>query len=479
MKYVLALLVCALCWPVLAASQSPNIVYILADDQGYGDAQCYNPKSPMPTPGIDRIAREGMRFTDAHSASSVCTPTRYALLTGRYNWRTRLQKGVLSGRGGKGDPPLIAKDTLTIGGLLQKQGYHTACIGKWHLGFQYELPEGKKPFTSKELGGTRSIPVGTKILGGPTTRGFDVFKGFHHAREMATWMEGDRVTENIHVRDMLPRITQASVDYITQRGREKDGPFFLYIPLSSPHTPIVPTEDWQGKSGLNAFADFVMQTDDTVVRVLDALDKAGLNENTIVVFTTDNGTTPRADIQELRKKGHDPLAGLRGHKADIWEGGHRVPFVVRWPGMVRAGSVSDEPICQTSLMSTCAELLGVDLADDEGVDSYSILDVLKGQPVTEPTHPTIVHHSINGKFAIRIGDWKYIACKNSGGWSKGGDNKPEQLYNMKTDRNETTNLVDQHPEIRQRLRKALEKLIADGRSTPGSKQENDVEVQFP
>ena len=241
----------------------------------------------------------------------------------------------------------------------------------------------------------------------------------------------------------------------------------------------MPVEPWIGKSGLNAFADFVMQTDDTVVRVLDALDKTGLAENTIVVFTTDNGTTPRAKIEELRKKGHDPLAGLRGHKADIWEGGHRVPFVIRWPGVVEAGSVTDEPICQTSLMATLAAMFDVELKEDQGVDSFSILPVLKGEKINEPTHPAIVHHSFPGKFAVRIGDWKYIATKNSGGWSKGGDGKPRQLYNMATDRNETTNLIDDKPEIATRLRESLEKIIADGRTTPGPKQDNDVPVQYP
>lgn len=461
-----------------ALSQKPNILYILADDQGYGDAQCYNPESPMPTPGIDRIAREGMRFTDAHSASAVCTPTRYALLTGRYAWRTRLQKGVLSGKGGKGDPPLIGEDTLTVGGLLQQQGYQTACIGKWHLGFQYRLPEGKKTVSRKELGGTQSVPVGTQIIGGPTTRGFDTFKGFHHAREMATWMEGDKVTENIHVNQMLPRITEASIAYIEERAKEKDKPFFLYIPLSSPHTPIVPIAPWKGKSGINAHVDFTMQTDDTVVRVLDAIDDAGLSENTIVVFTTDNGTSPAGKIDQMRAKGHDPLAGLRGHKADIWEGGHRVPFVVRWPGVVEARSVSDEPICQTSLMATLAELFGVDLAEDQGVDSFSILSVLRGEEVDQPTHPAIVHHSVSGQFAIRIGDWKYIACKNSGGWSRGGDGKPHQLYNLKTDRNETTNLVDEEILIRNRLMAALQAIVDQGRSTPGPNQDNDVPVEY-
>ncbi|MFK7788116.1 MAG: arylsulfatase [Phycisphaeraceae bacterium] len=458
---------------VSSVSAKPNIVYIMADDQGWGDANCNNPDSPIPTPGIDRIAREGMRFTDAHSASAVCTPTRYALLTGRYAWRPRPQKGVLVGN----KDPLIAEKKTTIGELLKREGYRTACIGKWHLGFKYAYPEGAKTKNRNDLGNVLAVPIGTKIIGGPTTRGFDTFQGFHHAREMATWMVSDEVTENIHVKAMLPRITSSAVDYIQSRGENNDGPFFLYLPLSSPHTPIVPDEAWEGKSKINAYADFVMQTDDTVARVLKAIDDAGLSKNTIVIFTADNGTSPRAEFDQLKKHGHDPVAGLRGHKADIWEGGHRVPFVVRWPGVIEAGTVTDEPICLNSLMATCADLLGVELGADEGVDSFSILPVLRGEKINEPTHPAIVHHSISGKFAVRIGDWKYIHAKNSGGWSKGGDDKPSQLYNLREDRGEQVNLIDKEGERAEAMRQSMMALIQRGRSTPGPKQNNDVPVE--
>lgn len=455
------------------AQGKPNIVYILADDQGWGDASCNNPQSQLPTPGIDRIAREGMRFTDAHSASAVCTPTRYALLTGRYAWRTKLQKGVLVGN----HDPLIAEDTLTIGGLLKQQGYHTACIGKWHLGFKYDFPEGQKSTKRKDLGNVLAVPVGTRILGGPTTRGFDTFLGFHHAREMATWMVDDAVTENIHVDQMLPRITSSAVDYIRAHSKKSNGPFFLYLPLSAPHTPIVPVKPWIGKSKINAYADFVMQVDDTVVQVLKALDDTELADNTIVIFAADNGTSPAAKIDELRKHGHDPVAGLRGHKADAWEGGHRVPFVVRWPGVVEAGRVTDEPICLNSLMATSAAILGVELAEDEGVDSFSILPVLRGEKINEPTHPVIVHHSISGKFALRIAEWKYMHCKNSGGWSKGGDDKPQQLYNLRDDLGEQTNLIDEDPDRAKAMQRILMDVIERGRSTSGPKQKNDVPVK--
>lgn len=477
---LLALLVCLPSPLALAqgksATDKPNIVYILADDQGWGDTTSNNPESKIPTPGIDRIAREGMRFTDAHSASAVCTPTRYGLLTGRYAWRTRLQKGVLGG-GKRGSEPLIAKDTMTVSKLLYSFGYKTACIGKWHLGFLYDFPDGQKITRNKALGGTSSVPIGTKLIGSPIEYGFEMFRGFHHAREMATWMEDDAVTENIHINQMLSRITQAAVDFIDERAGEKDIPFFLYLPLSAPHTPIVPIEPWIGKSPLGSYGDFVMQTDDTVTRVLEALDRNKLTDNTLVIFTADNGCAPPAKIEELREKGHDPMAGLRGHKADVWEGGHRVPFAARWPGVVEAGAVTDELICLNSLMATCAELLNVELGEDEGVDSFSILPVLRGKKINEPTHPVIVHHSFSGKFALRIDDWKYMHCKGSGGWSKGGDGKPFQLYNLVQDRGEQNNLADKDAPRTEQMRQALMDVIARGRSTPGSKQANDVPVK--
>jgi arylsulfatase A-like enzyme len=285
------------------------------------------------------------------------------------------------------------------------------------------------------------------------------------------------VTENIHVNQTLPRITKAAVDYIDARASQQDEPFFLYVPLSAPHTPIVPVKPWLGKSGLGAYGDFVMQTDDSVVRVLEALDRNKLTDNTLVIFTADNGCAPPAKIEDLRKKGHDPMAGLRGHKADVWEGGHRVPFAARWPGVVEAGLVADEPICLNSLMATCAELLGVELNEDEGVDSFSILPVLRGEEISEPTHPVIVHHSFSGKFAIRIGDWKYMHCKGSGGWSMGGDGKPYQLYNLREDRGEQKNRVDEDPQRTESMRQALMLVIEQGRSTPGPKQPNDVPVK--
>jgi arylsulfatase A-like enzyme len=457
-----------------AIPKKPNIVYILADDQGYGEARSFNPECGIPTPGIDRIAREGMRFTDAHSASAVCTPTRYALLTGRYNWRTRLQKGVLK----SGVAPLIDKSTLTVQRLLKQHDYKTACIGKWHLGFRYEMPRGTK--ITKPKGKQGAVPIGSRVIEGPITCDFDVFYGFHHSGEMRSWIEQDVVAENFESSEqMLPRLCEESVAYIQKRGRRKDGPFFLYVPLSAPHGPIVPAREWWGKSKLGLYADFVMQTDDVVRRILVALDESGLAEDTIVFFASDNGTSPIAKIEELRKKGHDPLGGLRGHKADAWDGGHRAPFVVRWPGVIKPGSVSDDTICHNNLLATCGDILGTSLPDNAGVDSFSILPLLQGkQAQVAPTHPYVIHHSINGHFAIRQGKWKFVACKGSGGWSKGNDGKAAQLYDMSIDRSEKNNLLESRTDVARRLADLLEQAVNNGRTRPGVKQKNDVSVDI-
>lgn len=470
----LGLLCCA---SFSSAGEKPNIVLILADDQSYGDLNSYNTQCGFPTPGTDRLAAEGMRFTDAHSGSAVCTPTRYGIMTGRYAWRSRLQRGVLQ----TGIDPLIADDLLTVPQMLKKEGYQTAIVGKWHLGFRYQIPKGAT-WAKKIKGEKIAIPVGAKVIGGPTTRGFDQFWGFHHAGEMRTWIEQDKVVKNfLSQSEMLPNIATSSVDYIKKQGEAQSGkkgsPFFLYIPLNSPHGPLVPTKEWKGKSGLNVYADFVMHTDDVIHRILAAIDDAGLKDNTLVVFTSDNGTSPISKLAQLRAKGHDPILGLKGHKADIWEGGHRVPFLVRWPGVITAGSVSKSTICHNNLMATCAEILGVTLPDDAGVDSHSILPHLKGND-SLISHPVVIHHSVNGKFAIRQGKWKFIACKGSGGWSKGNDGKKSQLFDMSVDLQEKNNVVENHPEVVQKLTKKLETVVERGRSRPGARQKNDVPVKI-
>ncbi|WP_309715050.1 arylsulfatase [Armatimonas sp.] len=460
--------------------EKPNIVYILADDLGYGDVQCLNPsRGKIKTPELDKLATQGMTFTDAHSGSSVCTPTRYGLLTGRYAWRTRLQSGVLDGTE---DPPLIAASRLTVPAFLKQQGYTTAAIGKWHLGFTSTLPESVTASVQKKAG----LPAGARIIESPTTRGFDYFWGCSNARTMSGLIENDKVIENIEPITMLPRLGQQAVRYVNEHASAaKAGkPFFLYVPLTSPHTPIVPTKEWKGKSGLGDYGDFVMQTDAIVGEVLAALEKNGLAKNTLVVFTSDNGCSPAAGTEKLEAQGHFASAQLRGYKADIWDGGHRVPFFVRWPGKVAPGSKTTQLVCHTDLMATCAELLGVTLPDTAAEDSISWLPVLLGRGKGMPRE-SIVHHSIHGKFAIRQGSWKLEFCSGSGGWGKPGD--PEaaksglpavQLYDLSTDIAETKNLAAERPEVVAQLTKLLERTIAEGRSTPGAKQRNDISVVF-
>lgn len=468
----------------------PNIVYILADDMGYGDVQNLNQaRGRIKTPHLDRLAAQGMTFTDAHSGSSVCTPTRYGLLTGRYAWRTRLQKGVLDGTD---DPPLIAADRLTVPALLRQHGYATAIIGKWHLGFQSERAADSGPVAAPGAAGKKGefgrggLPVGTRIRGGPITRGFDYFWGCSNARTMSGLIENDRVIENLPPVQMLPRLEQQAVKYITEHAdaARSGRPFFLYVPLTSPHTPILPTQEWQGKSGLGAYGDFVMQTDAVVGRILATLDQSGLAGNTLVIFTADNGCSPQADTPGLEKHGHFASAELRGYKADIWEGGHRVPFFARWPGRIPAASTSDQVTCLTDLMATCAELLGVKLPANASEDSISLLSALSGT-ARAPQREAIVHHSIQGMFSIREGPWKLAFCPGSGGWAKPGDadarrqGLPEvQLYDLSRDPAEARNLHAEKPEVVNRLTTLLIRIIAEGRSTPGPCQPNDVAVQF-
>jgi arylsulfatase A-like enzyme len=453
----------------------PNIVFVLCDDLGYGDVQCLNPeRGKIPTPGVDRLAKEGMIFTDAHSGSSVCSPTRYGLMTGRYSWRTRLQHGVVQGFA----PCLIAEDRPTVASFLKEQGYHTAIIGKWHLDFQYQDPETGEMI--KRSGKKALAPVGSTIPDGPVNRGFEYYHGFHHAGDMKGIIENDTVILHEDEINMLPRLTRKAVEYIDQRAQATDGkPFFLYVPFGSPHAPIVPTAEWQGKSGLGNYGDFVMQTDDGFKQILDALDRTGLAENTLVIFSSDNGCSKAAGITKLQALGHYPSAQYRGSKADSWDGGHRVPFVVRWPGKVQQGSISDQLICLVDLMATCADLLQAPLPENSAEDSVSFLPALSSQPIVS-TRAGVIHHSISGHFSYRMGTWKLLLAKGSGGWTAPTEKQVKkgapiaQLYDMEADPGETTNLYASHPEVAARLLKQLEADVNRGRSTDGATSQNDV-----
>ncbi len=455
-----------------AESKQPNVVYIICDDLGYGDIQCLAPEtSKIPTPCADQLAKEGMIFTDAHSGSSVCTPTRYGIMTGRYSWRSKLQSGVVTGFA----PSLIAADRPTVASFLQEAGYHTAAVGKWHLDFQYLDPETGEAYSQKKH---KTPPVGAKIPDGPIHRGFDYYHGFHHARNMEAVIEDDTVIAHDDVVNMLPRLTRKAVEYIDSRAG-KEQPFFLYLPLGSPHTPIVPSSDWKGKSGLGDYGDFVMQTDAVVGAVSEALERNGLTDQTLVIFTSDNGCSKAAGIPALEKQGHLVSAHLRGSKADLWDGGHRIPFIVRWPGQVEPGTTSDQLICLTDLFATVADQLDRPLPAASAEDSVSFLPALHGEPIVS-TRNGVIHHSISGHFAYRQGKWKLALARASGGWSSPTEKQapkgaPEaQLYDMEADPGETTNLYAQHPEIASGLLKLLEADVARGRSTEGPESANDV-----
>ena len=464
-----------------SAQQKPNIVYIICDDLGYGDVQFLNPeKGKIKTPNIDAFAKESMTFTDAHSASAVCTPSRYALLTGRYNWRSRLQHGVLAG--GAEVEPLIAEDLLTVPKMLKTVGYKTAAIGKWHLGFDYVNEDGDsyKLYEGKKMIGA---PVGATVPNGPLTRGFDTYIGFHHSRDMQTVIKDDKVIDKMPPIQMLQFLGDHATEYIAKEADSSE-PFFMYLALNSPHSPIVPSEEWQGKSGMGAYADFVMETDYVVGRVLKALEDNGIADNTLVIFTSDNGcSAPVSKASKLEKEyGHYPSANFRGYKSDIWEGGHRIPFVVRWPGVVEPNSENDKLICQTSLMATCAEITGAEIPENAGVDSYSILPMLKNKKA-KTDYSLVVHHSIHGKFSVRNKKWKLELTPGSGGWTNPTDKKaselnlPEiQLYNIKKDVGETNNVYKKHPRIVKKLTKELIDIVERGRTTKGALQSNDVSV---
>ncbi|MGJ8650869.1 MAG: sulfatase family protein [Opitutaceae bacterium] len=501
----LSTLILATLCSALNAAEQPNIIYILADDLGYGDVQCLNPeRGKIPTPHMDQLASEGMTFTDAHTTSSVCTPTRYGVITGRYNWRTTRQSSVLDGYG----LPMIAIDRMTVPSLLKENGYTTAMIGKWHLGLGIATIDGKK---AKAKGGLKekkgqgafapeelsNIDWKGTIEGGPVDLGFESWFGITASLDFPPYVwirDRNWIGEGTHSKafhrdgpasgdfeaiDVLDQLTAETVEYIAEYDSDK--PFFIYMPLPSPHTPIVPTSKWQGKSGLGSYGDFVMQTDDVLGQVVKALEDKGISENTIVIMTSDNGCSPRADFKNLESHGHFASAQYRGAKADIWEGGHRVPFLVKWPKVIKPGSVSDELTCQSDLLATCADLVGADLPANAGEDSESILPVFKGEP-TDFSRKGIINHSISGHFAYREGKYKLVLAYGSGGWMGPKESQAKkaglpkaQLYDLDSDPEEQNNLYESHPELAERLLAQLTEYVYGGSSVAGKASKNDLE----
>lgn len=484
-------------------SQKPNIIIIYTDDQGCGDVSALNPNSKFSTPNIDRLVNEGVVFTDGHSSDAVCSPSRYSLLTGRYSWRTSLKKGVLGADG----PCLIERDRTTIASLLQSSGYNTAMIGKWHLQMEFEGKLGEdrdweKPFTE-----------------GPIERGFDYFFGIPASMNygVLTYLENDKVvdapsmwTRKKHIKEpytdyrmtppfdmergegggwveaapsfndelVLETLTNRAVEYIGKSAEDvKNGkPFFLYFPLTSPHLPHCTHPDFQGVSSCGNYGDFMTETDYRVGQVLDALADNGLEDNTLVIFSSDNGAEVNY-VYQREKYNHYSSLNFKGGKRDIYEGGHRVPFIMRWPSTIKAGREIDIPVCQTDYLATIADIVGVEIPDSAGEDSYNLYPALKSRKFDEDLRGAVVHHSVSGYFAIRDGEWKLNMLRGSGGSLKPKLIIPKdgeaiyELYNIDEDPGETTNLYFEHPEIVERLTQKLTKIVKEGRSTPGAPQD--------
>jgi len=486
-----------LCVCVPAVAGQPNIVLILADDMGIDSVAALNDKCGVATPSLDRLVAEGMAFTDAHSGSAVCSPTRYGVLTGRYSWRTRLKRGIV----GQWQAPLIADQRLTVAEMLRERGYATACIGKWHLGWNW--PKRGGGFTTNPA----EIDYGAPIQGGPTSHGFDYYLGDDVPNwPPFVWIENDRslgvptarmkagamlgVSAGPAMPDwrfdaVLPRLTDRCVEYITTQAAT-DRPFFLFFPMTSPHTPIAPSARFRGQSGISDYADFLMETDWSVGRVLEALERTGQRDNTLVIFTADNGTSPKCDFEHLEQHDAHLREHWRGWKADAYEGGHRVPFVVRWPGVVEPGSRCAETITLVDIMATLADVVGYRLRPDAAEDSHSLLPLLRGERLEQPLHEAVICHSISGHFVVRRGRWKLLFCRGSGGWSPPRENEaarqglpPIQLYDIEKDPKETTNLYAQHPELVDELTAILRRYVERGRSTPGPAQANTDGISWP
>ncbi|WP_139955796.1 sulfatase-like hydrolase/transferase [Flavicella sediminum] len=478
-------------------TRKPNIIIIYTDDQGYGDVSALNPDAKFKTPNMDRLANEGMVFTDGHSSDAVCTPSRYSLLTGRYSWRTSLKKGVIGADG----PCLIEKGRTTIASLLKTKGYATAMIGKWHLQMEFEGEKGKgrdwsKPFTD-----------------GPIEKGFDYFFGIPASMNFGvlTYLENDKVLDppvlfTKKKMDVTPRtyrmtppykkeiakghvevapsfndelvletFANKAVAYIQESVTEekKDQPFFLYLPLTSPHLPHCTHPDFQGKSNCGNYGDFMQETDFRIGQVLNALKENGLEENTLVIFSSDNGAESNYKYQKDTYQ-HYSCMNFKGGKRDIYEGGHRVPFLMRWPKVIKAGSKVNDPVCQSDYLATIAAIVGTELADTEGEDSYSLYAMMKGEDAA--MNRAVIHHSFTGHFAIREGKWKLNMLRGSGGSLKPVVLTPKagealyELYDIEKDPGETENLYFKYPKIVQDLTQKITEIVKNGRSTEGEPQ---------
>ena len=480
----------------------PNVVFILADDMGYGDVGCYNAQSKIPTPNMDRLAARGVRFTDAHSPSSVCTPTRYGLLTGRYCWRSALRRGVLFNY----EPPLIEPTRMTVASLLRGRGYTTACVGKWHLGLGFSVKKGRTvdfrkplpwpggPLPDRAIG--ESIDFAAPIRGGPADLGFDYafytagcstdqepFCFIENRRPLAmadaryrhpagSWRSG--MTAEGWVNETVDlTFTEKAVGFLRDaRKRTPEKPIFLYLPLSSPHSPHLVPKLARGKSQAGARGDLVWLVDWSVGRIVKALDELGMTDDTLLIVASDNGPLvgslePAAPEGTAKiSGGHKSAGDLRGYKGRRYEGGHRVPFIARWPGRIPPGSTSGELICLADLLATCAALTGAELPQDAGGDSFNILPALLGHKPDKTGRTSVVHHSGSGAFALRKGPWKVLLGQTVKGRIRPANEVEGQLYNLREDPAETRNLWREQPQVVRELTALLQTIRKAGRSRP-------------
>ena len=473
----------------------PNVIVVMADDLGIGDVSPKNPDCKIKTPNLQSMANEGLTFLDAHTSSSVCTPTRYGLLTGRYNWRSRLARGVLSGTSSH----LIPKDRPTLGHLMRSAGYHTAMIGKWHLGWDWHKSGNKIDFTKPVKNGpdingfdqyychcgSLDMPPYVWVDTGRITAEPDRVEGVTKGQDRYGWYRKGPIGSDFKIPEVLPHLFDKSIEYVKSRAEQAKAakPFFLYLVLPAPHTPIVPVPPFKDASGLNPYADFVMQVDHHMGQLLGTVKDAGLDDNTLVIFTSDNGCSPEANFGLLQGTGHYPSGKYRGHKADIYEGGHRVPFIARWPGQIDGGRKTDALACLTDVYATLEAITGQEKQKLGGEDGFSLLPVFKGEDSLG--RDTLISHSIGGAFAIRQGSWKLCLSSGSGGWSAPREAEakkqglpPMQLFNLADDPSEKINLLKDEPKMVTELLLLLDEQVRDGRCTPGAIISNDRDVKF-
>lgn len=503
-----------LCWTLISCADQepeapplPNILFILADDLGYGDVACYNEESRIPTPNLDQLAKEGMRFTDAHSPSTVCTPTRYSILTGRMAFRTGMRSVFVGVQG----PSLIAEDRLTLPQMLRDKGYSTACVGKWHVGMTFFNEQGD---TIKDRGvkGVQEIDYTRTIPDGPIHRGFDQFFGTVSCPTtdwLYAYVDGDRipvpatqlldksqlpkhpyandcrrgmVADNFNHEEVDLVFLEKSKAFLQQHVQNTpERPFFLYHSMQAVHLPSFPADQFKGKTDSGPHGDFIFEMDYIVGELLQTLEKLGVDENTIVMFASDNGPEVPTVLDMRKTYQHDGARPWRGVKRDQWEGGHRTPFIVRWPGKVAANTTSDQMMSLTDIMATCAEIIGTEIPNSAAEDSYSILPILTGTQGGEPIRQYLLEQTISLAMSIRDGHWKYLDHKGSGGnnYDRPGEwgmspykiedtdpDAPGQLYNLETDPGETTNLYSQYPEKVAQMKAKLDEFVKSGRSAP-------------